>query len=95
MSTVTWLCVLGVVLAAVAIAYGYVSIGVVGVVFYPLLAWYDWRAFGEPPNGLHWWNRFGPRPPTDGGGLSAVPAPLRPRPSQPSDAEAKPLPDEH
>ena len=93
MSVVTWLCVLGIVLAFVAIALGYVSIGVFGLVLNPLLAWYDWREFGTPPNGPRWWNRVGPRPPGDDGG-SKVPAGLRPDPNAPAGSQALPLPDE-
>jgi hypothetical protein len=93
MSGVTWLCVIGVALAIVAIVTGYISIGIFGLVLNPLLAWYDWREFGTPPSEPNWWNRFGPSPPDDGGG-SKVPATLRPRQNQPSGAQALPLPDE-
>jgi hypothetical protein len=93
MSGVTWLCVIGVAIAIVAIATGYISIGVFGLVLNPLLAWYDWHEFGTPPSEPRWWNRFGPSPPDDGGG-SKVPATLRPRPTEPSGAQALPPPDE-
>lgn len=63
MSEVTWLCLLACALAFMAIALGFVSIGVFALVLSPLLAWYDWRAFGDPPREPHWWNRFGPSPP--------------------------------
>jgi hypothetical protein len=95
MSEVTWLCLLAGALAFVAITLGYASIGVLALVLSPLLAWYDWRAFGPPPTEQHWWNRFGPSPPgdTEGGG-SRVPAGLRPRPNAPSGSQALPSPDE-
>jgi hypothetical protein len=94
MSGVTWLCFIGVALAIVAVATGYTAVGTFGLVLNPLLAWYDWREFGTPPSELHWWNRFGPSPPGDGGG-STVPAALRPGPREPSGAQALPLPDEN
>jgi hypothetical protein len=94
MSEVTWLCLLAGALAFIAIALGFVSVGVIGLVLSPVLAWYDWRAFGAPPDGPHWWNRFGPLPADDGGGGSKVPAGLRPRPTAPHGAEALPLPDD-
>ncbi len=94
MSGVTWLCLIGVALAIAAIAMGYVSIGVFGLVLYPLLAWYDWRQFGSPPSEPHWWNRFGPPPPDGPSGGSKVPSVIRPRPDASSGAQALPLPDE-
>ncbi|MEY2452236.1 MAG: hypothetical protein QOD92_1810 [Acidimicrobiaceae bacterium] len=93
MSGVTWLCVIGVALATVTIATGYLSVGIFGLVLNPLIAWYDWREFGTPPSEPHWWNRFGPSPSDDGGGPK-VPASLQPRPNEPSGAQALPLPDE-
>jgi hypothetical protein len=93
MTEVTWLCLLAGALAFIAIALGFVSVGIIGLVLSPALAWYDWRAFGSPPDEPRWWSRFGPSPPDDGGG-SKVPATLRPRPNKPSDAQALPLPDE-
>ena len=95
MSAVTWLCELGFALALVAIALGYVSVGVFAVVLNPILAWYDWYEFGTPSDTHHWWNRFGPSPPDDpGGGGSKVPAGLPPHPNAPAGAQALPLPDE-
>jgi hypothetical protein len=93
MSEVTWLCLLACALAFMAIALGFVSIGVFALVLSPLLAWYDWRAFGDPPREPHWWNRFGPSPPDDGRG-SKVPGTLRPGPHEPSGTQALPLPAE-
>jgi len=91
MSAVTWLCALCIALAFLAIALGYVTVGVMGVAGGALFAWYDWRAFGTPPVAAHWWNRFGPAPPDDGGG-SRVPAPVRRGPSGHGGAAALPLP---
>ena len=95
MSEVTWLCVSAAALAFVAIALGYVSIGAFALIVSPALAWYDWRAFGAPPDEPRWWSRFGPSPPDEGGeGGSNVPAGLRPQPSAPSGSRALSIPDE-
>ena len=91
MSAVTWMCAVCIALAFLAIALGYVSAGVIGVTLSSVLAWYDWRAFGIPPSDPHWWSRFGPRPPDDGGG-SNVPAPIGPGPNAPAGARALELP---
>src|SRR3954447_829002 len=94
MSAVTWLCALCVVLAFVAMALGYVTVGMLGVVGGSLLAWYDWREFGTPPASQHWGNRFGPSPPDDGSGGSKVPASVRRGPAGPGASAALPLPDD-
>jgi hypothetical protein len=93
MSSVTWLCVIGVLLALVALVTSYVAIGAMGLVVFPFFAWFDWRRFGMPPSGSspRWWWRFGPG---DGGGGAKVPA-LRPRgPRQPAGSQEIPLPED-
>ena len=94
MSSVTWLCVVGLVLSAVALLTSYVAVGVFGVVLFPLFAWFDWHEFGtRPPDASPtWWRRFGP--PEGGSGGSKVPARPHGGPRQPSGAKALPLPED-
>ena len=70
MSSVSWLCLLGLVLAMIAVVTSYVAIGAMGLVMFPLFAWFDWRRFGVPPSGgsPRWWWRFGPTRGDDDGG---------------------------
>ena len=85
MSSVTWLCVVGLVLTVVAPLTSYVAVGVMGLVMSPLFAWFDWHEFGAPPTGPspRWWWRLGPTPYEDGGDASGFGSGRRP-PRRPS-----------
>jgi hypothetical protein len=93
MSSVAWLCVIGVLLSLAAVITSYVAIGAMGLVVFPFFAWFDWRRFGTPPSGSApgWWWRFGPG---GGGGGAKVPARTPVGPRQPAGSQALPLPDD-
>jgi hypothetical protein len=49
MTGVTWLSFFAAVLSVIAIFLGYVAIGIGGLVFFPLAAWFDYRLTIVPP----------------------------------------------
>jgi len=50
MTSVTWLSLFAVVLSVVAVFLGYAVVGIGGLVFFPMAAWYERRlGLGAPP----------------------------------------------
>src|SRR4051812_17199263 len=73
-----WLCVAGLVLAAICLFTGFVTTGVIGLVGFTFFGWFDWHEFGRPqalPPRAAWYPddddddsgpRLGPRRPRRG-----------------------------